>query len=685
MTCGGRYIFRRMQKAFVSGLVLLLSLQVSAQVQQRKDSVQTVLSHAANDLTRVKLLLQLSDKVAKTDPDKGKQYSHMGLQLASTNGYTQETCDLNNLLGELFHSQSAYDSSFHYHRKALTLAREIKNEVQIATALRGIAKNFMRRTELDSARYYLSQALNITAQFKDPSYEGGIYNDLGNVCIGEHNYPEALKQFINAAKQYESVSSDNIGLGKAWGNIGNIEQILGHPDKALDYTLRSLKIFEKERSDPDIAYTYKLLGRIYRKQSATDKALRNYQQALTIYARLGDKRDASEVHHGMGNIYYDQRKFKDALHHYEESLSIAASIADRGQMAYCYSAIGYVWYELKNIKKSIAYFDTSAVKAREVKNRYLTMDAYEMLSSIQQEQHNYKEALKLHRSYSDLKDSLMAEENNLATEELETKYRTAKKQAEIELLEKDRQIKSAALRQQRTVQTALLLAIILIVAVSLLLFNRYRLVQRAKRQAEAEQMRNQIARDLHDDVGSILSSIHIISQLAMKENKPEYFNQHFQRIGEQSAKMMERMSDMIWSINPGNDSLEKMVVKMKEFLTEILEAKNIGYEFAGEETLHGLALSPEKRKNLFLIFKEAINNSAKYSEASFVDIALLQHDGQLHLSIADNGKGFDLGQVKKGNGLRNMKERAEDVNAWLELNPNKNNGTSLKLVMPLHD
>jgi two-component system, NarL family, sensor histidine kinase UhpB len=127
-----------------------------------------------------------------------------------------------------------------------------------------------------------------------------------------------------------------------------------------------------------------------------------------------------------------------------------------------------------------------------------------------------------------------------------------------------------------------------------------------------------------------------------------------------------------------------MVIKMKEFLTEILESKNINYRFSGAETMRSLVLSPAKRKNLFLIFKEAINNSAKYSEASFVNITLAQQDGQLHLTITDNGKGFDLVNVKKGNGLHNINERAKEVNALVELYSN-NSGTTLKLLTPLHD
>jgi two-component system, NarL family, sensor histidine kinase UhpB len=677
--------FHPLKRESICGFILLLTFCTLVRAQEKEDSLLIVLGQTENELSRVNLLIQLSESAGKSNLEKARQYSHQALRVALANEFAKEICVAYNSLGELFHLQSAYDSSFYYHRKALDQARAIKNDTETVAALQGIARNFMRKSELDSARWYLTEARIIITPLKDYSREAGIYNDLGNVCIGEQNYTEALKQFIAAARLYESVSPRGRGLGKALGNIGNIEHIQRHLDKALDYTLRSLKLFEDEGVDSDLAYTHKLLGRIYRTLKIPEKALQNYEQALGIYVRFGDKRNASEVRHGIGNIYYDQRKFKEALHEYEESLLLAGAISDQSQMAYIYSAIGYAWYELKDAGKSIANFDSSILKARRVKNRYIVMDAYQVLSSIQEEQGNYKKALKLNQAFSDLKDSLNTEQNNQATEELETKYQTTKKQTEIELLQKDQQLKAVTVRQQRTVQTALLAAIILIVAISLLVFNRYRFMQRARQQAEAEQMRNQLARDLHDDIGSTLSVINIISQLALKENKPEYFTQHFRRIGEQSAKMMESMSDMIWSINPGNDSLGKMVVKMKEFLAEILEPKNISYRFSGEETLGDIVLNPQTRKSLFLIFKEAINNCAKYSEGSFVDIVLLRTEDQLHLTITDDGKGFDPGGVKNGNGLRNMRERAKEMNALLELCSEGGNGTTIKLVMPLDD
>jgi len=218
------------------------------------------------------------------------------------------------------------------------------------------------------------------------------------------------------------------------------------------------------------------------------------------------------------------------------------------------------------------------------------------------------------------------------------------------------------------------------IIVSILLINRYRVMNRIKRQAELENMRQSIARDLHDDIGSTLSSINIMSKLAMQQNDN---TGHLQKISTYSSRMMETMSDMVWSINPVNDSVAQMLAKMKEFAGEILEPKNIQYEFVYDNSLNEIRLDVEKRKSLFLIFKEAINNIAKYSEATQVFIRLNNVTGILHMQVQDNGNGFDASANTTGNGLKNMAARAQAIKGkWTQLTePGK--GTSICVEIPI--
>jgi len=167
--------------------------------------------------------------------------------------------------------------------------------------------------------------------------------------------------------------------------------------------------------------------------------------------------------------------------------------------------------------------------------------------------------------------------------------------------------------------------------------------------------------------------------LAMNGNAEE----HLKKIARHSSQMMENMSDIVWSINPKNDLAEQMVFKMKEFAAEILEPAGINYSFQVEDSVDTLKLDSEKRKNLFLIFKEAINNAAKYSNGTEVTINLKVQSGHLHLEVIDDGQGFNKAEVKNGNGLSNMKDRASAVAGALQFASEPGKGTRILLAVPI--
>jgi two-component system, NarL family, sensor histidine kinase UhpB len=170
-----------------------------------------------------------------------------------------------------------------------------------------------------------------------------------------------------------------------------------------------------------------------------------------------------------------------------------------------------------------------------------------------------------------------------------------------------------------------------------------------------------------------------MSQLAMNGNTKE----HLTKIALHSSQMMENMSDIVWSINPKNDTLDQVVLKMKEFAFELLEPKEITHTFQLDSNLTYLKLDVEKRKNLFLIFKEALNNAAKYSGGTNVLISLSATQNKIQLSIHDNGKGFNEESVKRGNGLINMKERATSVGGVLLQSSQPDKGTEIRVDIPI--
>jgi ligand-binding sensor domain-containing protein/signal transduction histidine kinase len=197
-----------------------------------------------------------------------------------------------------------------------------------------------------------------------------------------------------------------------------------------------------------------------------------------------------------------------------------------------------------------------------------------------------------------------------------------------------------------------------------------------------EQIRSKVARDLHDDMGSSLSSINIMSKIALEKNEPLISNNYLKVIRENAALMQESLSDIVWAINPQNDTMEKVLVRMKEFAAELCEPLNIQYDFIEEGDLSIVKLDINTRKDFYLIFKESINNAVKYSECNRITVHMRYQLSGLVLRINDDGKGFDLNVKRSGNGLKNMKHRADTIHGQLKIESEFGSGTQISLMLP---
>lgn len=668
-------------KSFPLLIVLLFNILFADAQTAADDSVLQVVQKHTRDSTEIDALIWLGVSATKDNVGASFRYFREALHLAEYLRDIKRRTAIYDELGHLYHTQGKYDSSLLFHRYSLALALANNNAHQTSDAYEGIAHSFLRLTQLDSARDYLQKGLSFAVKSNDYVGQSDLYNLWGNIFLEEGNDAEAINKFIMAARLQDSLVHDPVRQSRALLNIANIENKLGNSDKALGYAREAQVMSDKGVFNLGFAYASQLLGRIFRKQKKLEDALFEYKKALSLYQRLGEKRSVAETFQNMGNIYWDKGDFKEAQNQYSAALQIAKDISNHALMAHGYSSLGSVFLELKQFEKAIAYTDSAQIAGKKINNPYTVLEAYQMLSDIHQKQRHYKEALDYFQKYAALKDSLVEIGSKADIEELEMKYQNEKKITEIELLKSEKQLQALALSRERANLIIVALALISVIIISILLINRYRVINRTKRQVAMERMRNSIARDLHDDIGSTLSSINILSKVALLEKNGNAQN-HLQRIGEQSARMMEDLGDMVWSVNPRNDSMSQVIIRMREFATEIFELKGIEYKF-NITTTEALTLTAEQRKNLFLIFKETVNNAAKYSRASLVEIDLEQKDQQLVLNVKDNGRGFDEKTVQTGNGLRNLRERAREINGNLVLKSVLHKGTEVELQLPI--
>lgn len=210
--------------------------------------------------------------------------------------------------------------------------------------------------------------------------------------------------------------------------------------------------------------------------------------------------------------------------------------------------------------------------------------------------------------------------------------------------------------------------------------HRYRLAQLL----QVERVRARIARDLHDDVGAGLSQISLLSEVIQRRAGDDAtFAEPLSAIAGTSRELVDTMSDIVWTNNPRFDHLGDLVHRMRRFASELLTARGIRLRTDFPDNDGDLTLEPETRRQIYLIFKEAINNLARHSNCDEAEISLRVEGDRLQMRIADNGQGFDLTKTSDGNGLHSLQNRAESIGGKLRIDSAPGKGTVVTVEIPV--
>jgi signal transduction histidine kinase len=216
---------------------------------------------------------------------------------------------------------------------------------------------------------------------------------------------------------------------------------------------------------------------------------------------------------------------------------------------------------------------------------------------------------------------------------------------------------------------------------SIIAAHMAQVVENAHLDEEKRSMQLQIARDLHDDVASSLSSIALYAE-SLKRQLGDVSRQALEIIEKMSALSLEAvdtMGDIVWSIAPEHDTLNDLLFRMKTHALELCSAKGIRHRITIPEIVTGLSLPAEIRRSIFLIFKEALNNVVNHSQAQCVSVEVELRDGTFEMTIKDDGVGFSTQGLSRGHGLRNMEKRAQEIHAKYFLVSKQGKGTEVRL------
>lgn len=223
-----------------------------------------------------------------------------------------------------------------------------------------------------------------------------------------------------------------------------------------------------------------------------------------------------------------------------------------------------------------------------------------------------------------------------------------------------------------------------IFAVILLIYGLYR--YRIRQLVRLQNVRNSIATDLHDDIGSSLTNISILSELSSQSfPQPEKAQRFLQRISEEVQASNQAMDDIIWSVNSHNDSLQETMARMRRYAAELFEKSEINCHLQLDEDKGDKKLSMEQRRDVYLICKEALNNIRKHARANNVWMEVRKNRNHLFMQIKDDGKGFNPNLITHRNGLKNLRSRVEKWNGDIKIQSQENKGTAIEIKIPLKE
>jgi signal transduction histidine kinase/ligand-binding sensor domain-containing protein len=212
------------------------------------------------------------------------------------------------------------------------------------------------------------------------------------------------------------------------------------------------------------------------------------------------------------------------------------------------------------------------------------------------------------------------------------------------------------------------------------LLYRYRVNQLL----QLERVRTHIATDLHDDIGSSLSQIAVLSEVVRRQlGGTNEVSQPLSTIATTSRELVDSMSDIVWAINPNRDNLGDLVQRMRRFASDLFTANEIELRFNARESERPVKLDAEVRRQVFLIFKESAHNIVRHAECSRVDIDIHIENHAITLTLKDDGRGFAIAHAGHGHGLSSMVQRAKILGGTLEIDSHPGHGSSVALRVPL--
>jgi len=642
-------------------LVCEISFSQTNEVLQKKDSIIYLLKNAKGKqqlkflkrATELSQELQIDSLIMASNNKYGLQSffekKKKGLDIAQKN--------LNSLylksndsfaLAKSYHYKALIfslifkkDSSLYYYQESKNISLLLKDSLEVGRRLLSMANLQLGGKDYLGAEVSSIEGLRFLEPINDYRYSGSLYNNLGIVAKRLKKYDEAIK-YYNKSKQVHqknpSKRRKEIGQLNYFNNVGTTYTDEGKYQKAISFFKQGLQLDSIEMKYPrSFVLLTNNLANNYLKIGEFDKAIKNLRKANTISTKSNNIKELS-TNHNIQSIYYYKNKYtKKSVFHAKKALRYAR----KSKFLSRETTI------LSNISKY------KLVPPNEV-------NAY-MLRYIQ------------------INDSLLDAERTLKNQFAKIRYETGKKEKEnvtLKVENEKKQLEIAQEKQQKLIGFLLATASLLILGISILVFKNRRkklAFETQLQKAEVrEHERQQIAKSLHDEVAGDLRVLH---QQLEQTNQIEVAEKL-----DVVKNNVRNLSHQLSSVHFNEVSFKDQVINL---ISDYFSAKC-------KITINGLkendwkAIANPIKRTLYLSTRESIQNSMKHAGATQLKIDLKKDKNNVYLTVEDNGVGFDLSEKANGIGLKNQRERIEELKGNIEIKSEINRGTTIKIEIPIN-
>lgn len=552
----------------------------------------------------------------------------------------------------------------------------------------------------DSANYYFEKALAMSKNYGFRYIESMCINNLGMFNWNNGNYDKALDYFFESLKLDENLGNER-STTSSLNNIGLIYQEMNLNEKALEYHQKALALRLKYNMENEQIASYNNIGINLKDLGRLDEAIASFNKGIRLAKEKNNLIDYYRLVDNLGNAYNEKGEIDLALSTYLEALNRPSNyIADEKGMIATYNNIATLYNEKNEPRKAKVYIE----KGFDLLKKYPEAEliAAELFLANAESAYmlnDYKTARQSKSKYIKLKDSIFSEKNAKAIADLEVKYETEKKEKEI-LIQRAELAEQDLVIQKRNYQLFGLGALALILGlIGFLFYNQQKLKNqqlqkenelkdaliKIETQNKLQEQRLRISRDLHDNIGAQLTFI-ISSIDNLKygfDIKDQKLNDKLETISAFTSGTIYELRDTIWAMNKNAISFEDLQTRISNFIDKAhVYDSNIKFEFQVSDNVDAKkTFSSVEGMNIHRVTQEAIHNSLKYAEASEIKVKVFQEVSNLIFKISDNGKGFDLDQISRGNGLNNMEKRISSIGGEIVIKSELNVGTEILVTI----